>query len=231
MLSLVADHDPLYQAEAEAVAMSRSYSSGHSEEDWDETEMQRPQTTDRDDPDGVDVTNYEQRPFTSARHKDERLQVTQSEPSQTVLSRGIEETLPSQHKATCSQLLVGQVVQLCLTESWGDPSYVGLTGVELLLTPAKEPLVLREDQLSGPATVERVSALVDGVNLTMDVENMCLCSTLHSSQPPTITVTLDTPTQLFGMRLWNYNTSLEDTYKGVSIPFILTDHSSFLRTV
>lgn len=37
-----------------------------------------------------------------------------------------------------------------------------------------------------------------------------------SSHPPTLTITLSTPTPLQGLKVWNYNKSLEDSYCGVS---------------
>jgi hypothetical protein len=96
--------------------------------------------------------------------------------------------------------------------------------VALLQADTREPLHLRDDQLE-EGGLERggennMAAMVDGVNVTTDVEHMYLCptttTTMTSSGHVTITLTLDTPTRLYGLRIWNYNASLEDSYKGVS---------------
>ena len=54
----------------------------------------------------------------------------------------------------------------------------------------------------------------------MDEDHMCLVP-LPSSSPPTLTLTLGTPTPLLGLRVWNYNRSLEDSYSGVRLGRLL----------
>ena len=239
VLSLIADHDPLYQAEAEANALM--FSGSYNEGELAEAVSHRPRTADKEDfNDGSEGLTYsDQRPFTTARttskilhhqegdEEEEPVQI--KSPSAMLSSRTVEEAEQREEKGVESRLspslelrdslsdqcVVGRVVQLCLIDSWGDGSYVGVTGVELLAEQTKEPLYLREDQVTGEG--EELAALVGGVNLTTDMENMCLFHVYPSSAPPTITITLDTPTRLFGMRVWNYNTSIEDTYKGVSL--------------
>ena len=56
--------------------------------------------------------------------------------------------------------------------------------------------------------------------MTTDEDHMCLVP-LPSSSPPTLTLTLGTPTPLLGLRVWNYNRSLEDSYSGVRLSRLL----------
>lgn len=259
VLSLVAEHDPLYQEEvrgggidadnADGDGRGYSVTGGREWEGEGQVETRRPQTADRDDSidhSDTDVmqqyTCSDQRPFTTARTTLQQPR-EQSELIQSDLTRDdTHQPLPKNkilphspnfelQLSRSSRAITGSVVELYLTESWGDPGYIGLTSVELLQADTREPLSLRNDQLSDEGTERRggecsnIAELVDGVNVTTDVEHMYLCptpppptpTTTMSSGHVTITFTLDTPTQLYGLRIWNYNASLEDTYKGVSM--------------
>ena len=223
MLSLVADHDPLYQSEAGLLGCA----SGDDEENTGHSEIQRPPTADRDDQDGRgDMPYSEQRPFTSARlvpnpqlQPGHSVAHEETSPPTTMTEKGgllySSDEVASSTSGVCPS--AGSIVQICLVESWGDPDYTGLTGFQLLKAPSGEPVELREDQLTGVG--EGFETLVGGVNLTTEEENMCLFPLDPLSAPPTITVTLATPTPLFGMRIWNYNASLEESYKGVRLTF------------
>lgn len=224
VLSFVSDHDPLYQSEVAAEALRCN--GGYHEDERGDSDDQRPQTADGDDLAGEETTYSVQRPFTMARLGVDH---SQDNPSLTAMDHGgdrqpcsfeqvdgsVDHPLVVSSQGRSGHLLLGCVVQISLTESWGDCSYIGLTGLELLKSPTREPLHLREDQLTGDVG-EGLGVLVGGVNLTTEAESMFLCPLYQSSDPPTITITLDTPTPLFGMRIWNYNNSLEDSYKGVS---------------
>lgn len=227
VLSLVADHDPLYQSEVAAEALKCG--GDYHEDRRNDSDNHRPQTADRDDRASEDKTYNDQRPFTTARIEVECDRASQDNPSLTAVSeRGDREPCSSEQvdssvdhplvessRGRSGRPLSGHVLQVSLIESWGDSSYIGLTGLELLKSPTQEPLHLREDQLTGHVG-EGLGMLVGGVNLTTEAETMFLCPLYHSSDPPTITITLDVPTPLFGMKIWNYNSSLEDSYKGVS---------------
>lgn len=124
--------------------------------------------------------------------------------------------------------MTGTEVHLVLSSNWGDPSYIGLTGITLLETGSQEPVVLKPDQVnllpeSAKGEDDLTDAgglLVDGVNLTTDAAHMWVCplpcpAPLDDSYAPTLVIRLDQPRSLRGLRVWNYNASLEDTYKGV----------------
>ena len=247
VLSLVAEYDPLYQEEVVGGRETDDSEEGDGRgEEWEgeRVEIQRPQTADRDDPSDCSETDMmhqhysgDQRPFTTARtalqQPGERKELIESDTTGdgTLHKTEQHEILPylpdfEPKSLSSSQTITGRVVELhvCLAESWGDPGYIGLTSVALLEADTREPLHLRADQLKeeGLETGGRSSmaVLVDGVDVTTDMEHMYICPTatamMMSSGHVTITLTLDTPTQLYGVRIWNYNASLEDSYKGVS---------------
>ena len=115
-------------------------------------------------------------------------------------------------------LSTGSLLQLCLIENWGDPSSIGLTGIQLLDVWGRK-IELKSDQIcGGQGSDVMVERLLDNVNLSSEPDHMWT-TPFHPSQPHTPTtliVSLDTPTQLTGLRVWNYNASLEDSYRGVS---------------
>lgn len=67
------------------------------------------------------------------------------------------------------------------------------------------------DGTSPPPTWAR---LVDGVNVTTSDEHMWLVP-FSEGQDHLLTVTLDAPQQISGIRVWNYNKTPEDTFRGV----------------
>lgn len=120
---------------------------------------------------------------------------------------------------------MGRFLRLCLVGNWGDSDYIGLTGIRVLSVDGK-PLRLRSDQIQcevedqGSEVDNTAKRLLDGVFITTEPGHMW-ATPLHTSQPHTctiLTLSLDTPTELTGLRVWNYNTSLEDSYRGVSLP-------------
>ena len=149
------------------------------------------------------------RPFTQSKSQEILMQQTKNEPSNP-------------------DGLMGSEIQVVLKSNWGDSTHFGLTGIAVLLADTPEPLLLKPDQLelvmgSGALTSSpllqmrpqyEMTTLVDGNNVTTDAAHMWVCA-LMSLQPPTIVIRLGEPRLLHGLRVWNYNASLEDSYKGV----------------
>lgn len=144
-------------------------------------------------------------------------------------SKAILDGRPPDHYVASSE------VEVVLAGNWGDSSSTGLTGISLLEAGSRQPVALRPDQLvlgeSSPpvGSSPSLAVLLDGVNLTMDAAHMCLwphppssssSSSEDSQSFPSLVFKLDTPTQLGGLRVWNYNQSTEDSYKGVSAFFV-----------
>lgn len=137
----------------------------------------------------------------------------------------------------------GRQLTVLILENWGDPFYVGLSGLELfdsagkLLSVQSLEKQIRADPpdlnvLSGygsdPRTVDK---LLDGVNWT--------CDDLHAWLAPftpgevvSITVSFDDPTTLGMIRVWNYNHSRIHSFRGVrSIQVRLDDRVIFMGEI
>ncbi|ETV65305.1 hypothetical protein, variant [Aphanomyces astaci] len=132
----------------------------------------------------------------------------------------------------------GRTLQLVVLSTWGDRHYVGLTGISLWVLPqdgsSKEPtgLSLTPHQLDAtprdlqslgytgdPRTLDK---LVDGVNVTCDDTHMWLVP--FEGGKAEVRVHLATETAVYGLDVWNYNKSAEDTYRGVKSAIVLIDN-------
>ena len=120
------------------------------------------------------------------------------------------------------------MIQVVLASNWGDPSFIGLTSIALLGAGNQGLVVLQSWQLTVVLPHEEsneqyydTGKLIDGSNVTTDAAHMWVCPVPHpmtpSHNPPALTFTLNSSTALKGIRIWNYNASLEDSYKGVSL--------------
>lgn len=138
-------------------------------------------------------------------------------------------------ESTCAIPLMptGQVLRIRVLSTWGDPHYVGLAGLDLfdaeghLVTVSDPKTQLGADPpdinvLAGygddPRTVDN---LMDGVNHTRDDLHVWLAP-FNPGSEVTVTLTLDAPTTLSMLRIWNYNKSRIHSYRGarrVSIDF------------
>ncbi|XP_022258466.1 protein KIAA0556-like, partial [Limulus polyphemus] len=114
-----------------------------------------------------------------------------------------------------SKKFIGQCLILTFTATWGDSQTIGLTGLEVL-DSSGEPVVLYPHMLScSPVDCRNhLIRVIDGENLTVSEEHMW-CIEFVDHCPPTITVSFGQPLSISGLRVWNYNASLEDSYRGV----------------
>ncbi|XP_032698591.1 LOW QUALITY PROTEIN: protein KIAA0556 homolog [Lontra canadensis] len=126
----------------------------------------------------------------------------------------------------------GICLQLNFTASWGDPHYLGLTGLE----------VVGKDGQALPISLHQISAsprdlndlpeytddsrtldkLIDGANITMEDEHMWLIP-FSPGLDHVVTIRFDRAESITGLRFWNYNKSPEDTYRGAKIVHISLD--------
>ena len=119
------------------------------------------------------------------------------------------------------------VVMMTLLSSWRNTRHAGLTGVELL-DSSQQPIPLTSSQLCVHTGAEDregqedVGVLLDGVNLTTRPEHMWMSPLLHDGVV-SLSIELTQPTELAGMRVWNYNRSLGDSYMGVSTCMSISD--------
>jgi len=139
----------------------------------------------------------------------------------------------------------GRSVMLILTENWGDPHFIGLTGLELLdanLNPIQAKLSLTafpRDMNSIPGhsgDTRTLDKLLDKQNVTVDDTHMWLAPKLrpkpnscNGDEAPSQFLQLNLPkeTVLGGLRVWNYNKSEKDSKRGVRRCSLLIDGKDY----
>ncbi|CAD7701825.1 unnamed protein product [Ostreobium quekettii] len=118
----------------------------------------------------------------------------------------------------------GREIMLELLEAWGDPCYIGLTGLEVI-GESGEPLRLSPDcirvvgECAGEGAVEGagvggtpggVHRLLDGANRTLDEAHMWLAPAARQPED----CHGDRPTRLQSLVVWNYNGAVDGTDSG-----------------
>ncbi|XP_070152139.1 katanin-interacting protein-like isoform X2 [Polyergus mexicanus] len=112
-----------------------------------------------------------------------------------------------------STTLCCKEVQLIIISNWGLQHLVGLTGIELIGDQGIT-VPLTDANLYCNVENTHLMNLIDGHNITTEMDHMWLAN-VTSNKRIAITVTFDTDMYLTGMRIWNYNASLELSYCGV----------------
>lgn len=123
--------------------------------------------------------------------------------------------------------------KLCLQvlENWGDPHFTGLTGVEFF--DEKGDLIsLEADDLNAkPRDVKTeqgnfdkriIENLVDGHNLTTESGHMWL-TPYQQSAPAFLYISFGQKRKISGMRVWNYNQSEHDSFRGIKKVELVAD--------
>ncbi|KAK7112200.1 hypothetical protein V1264_011687 [Littorina saxatilis] len=178
--------------------------------------FQRPSTADNEDEDDDD------RPFTRAAG---------------VLSKKKEEKKePTPRPGTSMVTFAGDILvykthklELNFTATWGDMHYLGLTALEVVGKEG-EPLPVTMSMISAhPHDVRHLKGheqddrtldkLIDGTAVTMSDEHMWLIP-FTEGKNHTVTITFPKETLVSGLRIWNYNKSPEDTYRGARIAHV-----------
>jgi hypothetical protein len=165
------------------------------------------------------------RPFTSAADVIEKGKGGKKKGKSDSKPAALVESPITRAPSSSLNLCTGSVVEVLLASNWGDPSYVGLTGISLLSAESRQPIALRPDQLTLSVPLEgggvgeiKAPELTDGVNLTIDPAHMWAWPIADpTSKTVSLTFKLDAPTTIRGLRVWNYNQSLEDSYSGVRL--------------
>uniref|UniRef100_A0A8D2JJG4 KIAA0556 n=1 Tax=Varanus komodoensis TaxID=61221 RepID=A0A8D2JJG4_VARKO len=196
ILETIFCYDESYDEEAENVG-SRRY----------EEELKRPRTADGEG---------DERPFTQAGSRMEDKQV-ESIPEMVTTEPGI---------------YAGKCLLLNFTASWGDLHYLGLTGLEVVGRDG-QAILLSVDQLSAsPRDLNdlmeyvddsrTLDKLIDGTNVTTEDEHMWLIP-FSPGEDHTVTIHFAQVEAVAGLRLWNYNKSPEDTYRGAKVLHVWLD--------
>ncbi|CAF0733393.1 unnamed protein product [Adineta steineri] len=116
----------------------------------------------------------------------------------------------------------GNKLILTITDTWGDRNYCGLTGIEVVDINDVECAIQSYDARPRDITilpsnandVRTLDKLFDDENVTCKDTHMWLCP-YNTKEKVRIIITLSGPKRLHGLRIWNYNKSPDDTYRGV----------------
>ncbi|KAG7397610.1 hypothetical protein PHYBOEH_000431 [Phytophthora boehmeriae] len=129
-------------------------------------------------------------------------------------------------------LLHGRRMVLQLHSTWGDRNYIGLTQIEVLVGSRGTPIPLDVSNIDAkprdlaslgyvgdPRTLDK---LIDGEGTTCDDTHMWLVP-LGDIVVPEILIEFKKAQYLYGLRIWNYNKSPEDTYRGAKQIVVILD--------
>lgn len=197
ILEAMAQYDQTYDGDAEA-----------EDELLRSCYFERPSTADLGEDGGSG-----DRPFTSARQHNKN-----TKRSQDIIQECEEDGVPS-----TNNFLEGRVLQLNFVSTWGDPYYMGLTGLDVL-GPNMEIIPLSHSMLKAlPADLNdlpeyedddrTLDKLIDGTNVTTSDEHMWLIP-FTEGQDHLLTIDLGQFIPLIGLRVWNYNKSTDDSFRG-----------------
>jgi len=120
--------------------------------------------------------------------------------------------------------LKGRVLEINITDTWGDLFYVGLTGLEVLDSDGKPILINISNVSADPRDMNQIAGhgsdyrtldkLFNGVNNTVDDYNMWLIP-FNKGEKHIIKIDLGKTCMISTVRFYNYNKSEEDTLRGV----------------
>ncbi|XP_022092559.1 protein KIAA0556-like isoform X2 [Acanthaster planci] len=123
-------------------------------------------------------------------------------------------------------------LKLNFTSTWGDIHYLGLTGLDILdpegdaipVTMAMMDAKPRDlNHLPGYGRDDRtLDKLIDNANVTTSDEHMWLIP-FTEGEDHIITIDFGQEVQTSGLRIWNYNKTPEDTYRGAKIVHVYMD--------
>ncbi|XP_077358745.1 katanin-interacting protein isoform X2 [Festucalex cinctus] len=179
-----------------------------------EEELHRPRTADGEG---------EERPFTQAGFREEDLAL-KLHLNATVSQLENLEQIPGMYTGKC--------LRLELASTWGDSQYMGLTGLEVvgkdgeglpldltIMTASPGDLGDLPEYGHGLHSLEK---LIDGHNITTDDHHMWLIPFSYG-EPHTVTIAFPQTQTIAGLRIWNYNKSSEDSYRGVKVLHVIMD--------
>lgn len=131
-----------------------------------------------------------------------------------------------------ASLLKGKHLKLNFTQTWGDLHYLGLTSLEVFgidgqSIPLHVNMITADPQdlhsLSGHERDDRtLDKLIDGTNVTISDEHMWLVP-FTSGQQHLVNIEFPQSITISGIRIWNYNKNVDDTYRGAKIVHVEID--------
>ncbi|XP_070708413.1 katanin-interacting protein isoform X2 [Pempheris klunzingeri] len=180
-----------------------------------EEELQRPRTADGEG---------EERPFTQAGFREEDLKLKLHLNPTVSQSEENMEHIPGMYTGKCLRL------ELALT--WGDSHYMGLTGLEVVGKDGESLLLDLSMMAASPRDLNdlpeyrhdlrTLDKLLDGHNITTDDQHMWLIPFSYG-ELHTLSMSFSKAQTIAGLRIWNYNKSPEDSYRGVKVIHVFVD--------
>lgn len=129
-------------------------------------------------------------------------------------------------------IFFGLCLWLNFTASWGDLHYIGLTGLEVVGKDGQALPIYPHQLSASPRDLNdlpeytddsrTLDKLIDGMNITTEDEHMWLIP-FSPGLDHVVMIHFDRAQSIAGLRLWNYNKSPEDTYRGVKIAHVSLD--------
>lgn len=122
-------------------------------------------------------------------------------------------------------------MNIVLLSNWGNKNMIGLSGIEVI-DSLENAIIIHDDEISCnvPSDIFSLERLINGENLSTNSSNMW-CIPYEYSQETVISVKFPEFTFIKGIRIWNYNESLETAYAGVSRIKILLDDKLIINPV
>jgi hypothetical protein len=119
-------------------------------------------------------------------------------------------------RGSSTKPVVGQVLEMSVGMSWGNVDMVGMTSLKILDSTFK-PIEIRSSMLSCSPNDNGSSIyrLIDGVDNTEDADHMWLAPCRPYAQQYILRIDFGNPVGLTGLKIWNYNASLDDSFMGV----------------
>lgn len=170
-----------------------------------------------------------------------RTQQSALDHSTTPILKTVQEQTKLEDKAMSSLLKYVRCrkIRIDIESTWGDPCYVGLCGLQVLVGPQCRPYALKKSNLKAePEDLSSVGRfddprvlgnLVNGFNDTAQDDDMWLIPFTKKSEHYLL-ISLPEDVDVVGLRFWNYNKSSEDVMRGVRRVSIKIDGRTFLRT-
>eukprot|EP01041_Mallomonas_annulata_P001688 gene1688-3265_t len=132
-------------------------------------------------------------------------------------------------------------VGMLIETTWGDKSYVGLTGIDVLLGASCLPVPDLDEKClkADPWDMSSVGCyddyrtpdkLIDGVNDTTDDKHMWLIP-YTAKATHSLKIDLGASCKVAGIRVWNYNKCQEDTLRGAKRVLVVLDGKPLGRVV
>ena len=137
----------------------------------------------------------------------------------------------------------GEELEILFLTTWGDPHFMGLTGMEILVWEDDKgivpfPLNLSHMEASPPdinvgghtGDPRTLDKLVDNVCHTMNDRHMWLIPYTKGGKH-SLNINLKKEMTIVGMNVWNYNKSSDDTFRGVQDCIVRIDGNLAYRHI